>query len=98
MTAKVTKIIKRQSYRGGDMYYVFFKNLDGDGKSYRTCLSSEFGNFPRWQGIISQFNGGKEIILEGLLLKNKDLIDADSPVRIAETLNIIQPQTFVEKG
>ena len=82
MIAKITKILKRPSYRGGEMFYIFFKDLDNNGKSYRTCLSSEFGNFPRWQGIISQFNSGKEIILENLILKGRDLVDADSAVRI----------------
>ncbi|MEK6878676.1 MAG: hypothetical protein AABY22_03660, partial [Nanoarchaeota archaeon] len=59
--------------------YVFFKGLD-DNKSYKTCLSSEFGNYPRWQGVIAQFNRGQEVVLDNLIIKSKNLIDADSPV------------------
>jgi len=68
------------------MYYLFLKNLD-TGKSYRTCLSSEFGNFQRWYSVIQRFQEGKEIILDNLILKSSDLVDADSGFRIKDCMH-----------
>jgi hypothetical protein len=60
---------------GGHFYYAFFKGEDG--KSYRSCLYPQFGNFKRWEPLLNKEN----VILDGLQLRGK-LIDADSFPRI----------------
>lgn len=80
MTAKVMKIEKRKSVYGGDFYYLFCKNI-GTGKSYRSCLSSKMGNFQRWRVVIDKFNkNDREVVLDGLIIIGKGLIDADSMI------------------
>ena len=75
--AKIIKIEEKTSRCGGIFYYVFFKNTEG--KSFRTCIFPRCGNYKRWQPIIEKFfkNDG-ELWLDGLVLKGKGLIDADS--------------------
>jgi len=75
MKAMLLKTEKRTSKFGGNFYYLFFKGEDG--KSYRSCLYPNYGNFRRWQDII----GKENIALDGLIAKGK-MIDADSFPRI----------------
>ena len=64
---------KLTSKFGGDMYYLFFN--DGK-KSYRTCVYSNFRNFPKWEKLIKNITKGD--IVNGLVIKSKGMIDADS--------------------
>ena len=64
---------KLTSKFGGDMYYLFFN--DGE-KSYRTCIYSNFRNFTKWEKLIKNITKGD--IVNGLVIKSKRMIDADS--------------------
>ena len=64
---------KLTSKFGGDMYYLFFN--DGE-KSYRTCIYSNFRNFQKWEKLIKNITKGD--IVNGLVIKSKGMIDADS--------------------
>lgn len=72
MKATLLRTQEGVSKYGGKFYYAFFKGEDG--RSYRSCLFPTCGNFMRWRGFI----GKKDIVLDGLVLKGRDLIDADS--------------------
>jgi hypothetical protein len=61
---------------GGSMYYLFFN--DGE-RSFRTCVDTTFRNFHKWERLIK--NAKKGDIVNGLVVKSKGLIDADSNPR-----------------
>lgn len=70
--ATLLNTTQRVSRYGGIFYYAFFKGEDG--RSYRTCLYPNCGNFARWRPFLQK----KDIVLEGLRTIGKNLIDADS--------------------
>ena len=72
MKATLMKTTKQPSVYGGKFYYLFFK--DTEGKSYRSCVSPTCRNFGRWQPFLNK----EGVILNGLMLKSENLIDADS--------------------
>jgi hypothetical protein len=77
MKAKVLKIKEISSRYGGICYAIFFKT-DG-GRSLRTWVAQNYGNFKRWWPVIdSFFKSSGEIWLDGLSLKGDRLVDADS--------------------
>ena len=76
MKAKIIKVNEQKSFLGQSFYYLFFKSIEG--KSYRTCAYPQFGNYPRWHKFIQKHQAGQEVWLDGLNLKGKNLIDADS--------------------
>ena len=80
INAKVIKITEKKSKHGGRFYYVFFKGEDG--RSYRTHLVPQFGNFQRWGSVLADFERGIEIWLKGLIVRKESpkvsYIDADS--------------------
>ncbi len=78
MKVKPIKVEKQMSWTPGqEFYYMFFRG--DDGKSYRTCLSPSCGNFKRWRPIIDRIQSGlKDIWLDGIIVRGKNLIDADS--------------------
>jgi hypothetical protein len=69
----------KSNYTKKDVFAVFFKG--DDGRSYRTWLDPNNGNYKRWQGVMKVGN-----VLTGINLKgNGNLIDADSfPRLVAE--------------
>jgi hypothetical protein len=77
MKALVTGIQVKASRYGGTFKYIFFKSLE-TGKSYKTCISSSFGNAIRWQNIRTG------MVLTDLLTKG-EIIDADSVFTIERT-------------
>ncbi len=82
---KVIKVKEDVSKRGnGKFYWVFMRDLS-DNRSCRTYIGTNYRNFSRWQGIISQVQAGKEIFLDGLVYRNKRarIIDADSLFTVA---------------
>lgn len=83
MKATLLKIQKQASRMGGHFYYAFFKGEDG--KSYRTCLYPQYGNFKRWEGFLTKQN----VVLDNLQMKGK-LIDADSFPREVKTAEASQ--------
>ncbi|MDD5692260.1 MAG: hypothetical protein PHP10_03680 [Candidatus Omnitrophica bacterium] len=76
MRAKIIKVHEQKSWLGQSFFYIFFKGADG--RSYRTCAYPQFGNYPRWQKFIELHRTGREVWLDGLNTKGKNLIDADS--------------------
>jgi len=79
MLATVTSITSKVSKFGGEAFLITFKGEDG--KSYRTWVATNNGNFARWSDII--FKWGKGTVLSGLIVKKGNLIDADSQFYIS---------------
>jgi len=71
MKATLLKTVCKKSNYGGHFYYAFFKGEDG--RSYRSCLFPQCGNFKRWQ----RFVGKEAVELENLNVRG-DIVDADS--------------------
>ena len=80
MRATLLRTTKRPSKYGRSFHYAFFKGEDG--KSYRSCLYEDCGNFKRngWAGLI----GKQGVMLDGLRVIDKNIIDADSVPKIVE--------------
>jgi hypothetical protein len=79
MKAILLKTQEQTSKFGGKFYYAFFKGEDG--KSYRSCLYPNYGNFARWKHLI-----GKEgVTLTGLNARG-GMIDADSFPQVINTV------------
>lgn len=79
MLATVTSVTSKPSKFGGEAFLITFKGEDG--KSYRTWVATNNGNFQRWSDII--FKWGKGVVLAGLVIKGGNLIDADSQFYIS---------------
>lgn len=78
MRAKVTKIGEQQESKHGGKYIpIFFKSME-DGKSYRTWLSLACRNFSAWSFVL-QPGYDLNTTLDGLRVKENDLLDADFP-------------------
>lgn len=75
MKAQLLRTSEQQSRYGGRFYYFFFKGEDG--KSYRSCMYPNMGNFKRWKPYV----GKTDVWLDNLVLKG-NLIDADSHPRL----------------
>lgn len=74
MKAQVTSIAEQPSrYSGSPVFLITFKGEDG--KSYRTWVDIQNGNFKRWAPIIQRTD---KPMLDGLVIKKGNLIDADS--------------------
>ena len=77
MIAKPIKYKQGISHNDGKLFYwMFFK--DSEGKSYRSFLRPGYGNFNRWQVAFDAVKNAKEVWLDGLVLKGKGIVDADS--------------------
>ena len=76
---QITKVQTTKShYTHKDVYAVFFKA--DDGRSYKTWLDPNNGNFKRWQNLMKVGN-----VLTGVNLKgNGTLVDADSFPRLVK--------------
>jgi len=72
MKAMLLKSERRASKYGGHFFYLFFKGEDG--KSYRSCVTPACRNFAQWK----LFLGRENVWVEGLMVKSKNMIDADS--------------------
>jgi hypothetical protein len=74
---QITKVAQTTSkYTHKPVYMVFFKA--DDGKSYKTWLDPNNGNYKRWQNLMGVGN-----VLIGINLKgNGNLVDADSFPRL----------------
>ncbi len=79
MKAVITKVEKKSSLYGGNCYLITFKS--DEGKSYRTWIYENCGNYKRWAKIIEL---GVGTVVKGLVVKGKRLIDGDSFVEIVE--------------
>ena len=75
ITAKIIKIKLFKSRYGGDCYLVCFKS-DKD-KSYNSYIYPKMRNWVRWKKVLKV-----GIILSGLKLKDKTLINADSKFKV----------------
>ncbi len=91
MKATVTKIDqpKVSSYQA-TFIRIYFNGEDGNW--YQTDVVPVYRNYKNWRPVIEKGIGVK---LDGLMLKSKSKIDADSPVRIigmakAEEITSIQ--------
>lgn len=74
MKATLTQKTWEQSRYGGMVFFLTFKGEDG--KSYRTWISPQNRNFRHWKSIVEDAPAGT--LIDGLLVKTKNLIDADS--------------------
>ena len=78
MTAEIIKIKSFKSRYGGNCYLVCFRSAKG--KSYNSYIYPKMRNFVRWRKVLKV-----GIVLSGLRLKNKKLVDADSKFKIEES-------------
>lgn len=80
MKAKITNVKTGIEGAGVSNYLVCFKCEDG--KSARTWLKPQYGNFVRWDKVIQKYRepSTKEVWLDNLMWKDsiKRIIDADS--------------------
>lgn len=84
MKAKVINIHEqpaKANSRASKCYIIVFKGEDG--KSYRSWTDDAMGNFKRWyNSVICGFyqcqKDNRELWLDGLTMKVKGLVDADS--------------------
>ena len=84
----VMKITHRASQYGNLIEEVLFAN--GSGEMAYTYLDKTNDNYRRWERIVDLFDSGAGIIVTGLKPKaggkaGKQLVTADSPVRIQHT-------------
>lgn len=84
----VMKITHRRSQYGNIIEEVTFAN--GSGEMAYTYLDESNQNYIRWRDIVDLFDRGSGIIVTGLKPKaggkgDKQLVTADSPVRIQHT-------------
>lgn len=84
----VMKITHRASQYGNIIEEVLFAN--GFGDLAYTYLDNTNDNYRRWQPVVDLFESGAGVIVTGLKPKSggkngKQLITADSPVRIQHT-------------
>ena len=75
MRMTILKVDKKQSSYGGHFYFMFMKGEDG--KSYRTCLYPNYGNFARWSPYLTKI--GTQV--DGARILNGTVVDADSEIR-----------------
>ena len=77
MNGTLLRTSRQASRYCGHFWYFFFK-LE-DGKSARSCIAENMGNFSKWKS----FCGKENVLMSGLVLKGSNLIDADcSPKEI----------------
>lgn len=82
MRATLTHVSAQSSKYGGIFYYAYFR--DDQGKAYKSCLYKECKNYARWLPVIQHSINGKKVVLDGLKLKDKNLINADSKFTIVK--------------
>jgi len=78
MKAVLIKMVKHPSKYGGDFYYGFFK--DEEGNSFKVTIAEKYRNFVRWKPVLEKYknNTGQEIWLDNLRVLKKNIIDSDS--------------------
>lgn len=94
MKATVTSIKERQPSRyGGYCTLITFKG--DDGKSYSSWLATHCRNYSRWEPVI---RSGVGSVVEHLLIKKDNLIDADSfPCVVSKPEEIILKREEIKK-
>lgn len=73
---------------GGTVFLLTFKGEDG--KSYRSWIDPKNRNFRHWKSIVEDVPVGT--LLDGLVVKNKNLIDADSRPVVESSFSAGSPQ------
>lgn len=71
------------SKHGNRDIFQMFLRLD-NGKSARTYIDPQNKNSKRWKEIVSRVDNGKEVEIQGVIMKRNDLVNADSFVEIIE--------------
>jgi predicted RNase H-related nuclease YkuK (DUF458 family) len=82
MQATMTRVSAQSSKYGGMFYYAYFR--DDQGQSYKSCLYKECKNYSRWVPVIQHVINGKTVVLDGLKIKDKTLINADSKFNVVK--------------
>jgi hypothetical protein len=85
----VLKIEQKPSRFGGKFWYVFLKT--DTGKSFRTCIYPNFGNYKRcgWDKVI-QLGVGTILDYASLPINQKGLWDADKAFTILPVKAVIE--------
>ena len=94
MRAKILKIDPLKSSRAEKQYRRIYFILE-DGTWAKSDIVPAYRNFRNWKTIIELVDAGALIFVEGLELRTKTEVDADSPVRI--TLNKFEITKVQEK-
>lgn len=82
MIAKIYKIDPLKVSRSEREFKRIYFILE-DGKWAKTDVVPGYMNYKRWAPIIRLFESGYEVFVEGVILRQKEEIDADSPVEIS---------------
>lgn len=56
-----------------------------DSSWAKTDVVPNYRNYKNWKPMIDQVDMGNEVFVEGLMFRGSQEIDADSPVRFADT-------------
>lgn len=82
MKAKIIKIDPLKESRTEKAFRRIYFIME-DGTWAKTDIVPAYRNFRNWKPIIELFEKGAQIFVEGLEMRNKAEVDADSLVRIS---------------
>jgi|ERR1035437_589944 hypothetical protein len=94
MKAKIIKIDPLKSSRSEKSYRRIYFTLE-DGSFAKTDIVPAYRNYKNWKSIIDLVDGLAIIFVDGLKLRQKGEVDADSPVEI--TLDKFEIRKVQEK-
>lgn len=86
MNYTATGMYITKSHLGGNCYKI---DLESKAGKEITWIYPDMRNFPNWEPVLEALSQDKKVELTGLVLitkKGKKLVNADSPVRITNTI------------
>lgn len=82
MKAKITKIDHLKGSRTEAAFRRVYFQLE-DGSWAKTDVVPKYRNFKNWKFPIELFEKGEEVFLDGIQLRRKQEVDADSPIQLS---------------
>ena len=83
MRAKITKIDPLKVSQTEKAFRRIYFQLE-TGEWAKTDVVAEYRNYKNWKAIIQLVDAGAEVFVEGLVLRRKGEVDADSRVRYTD--------------
>ena len=83
MKAKIIKIDPLKMSRAEKAYRRVYFTLE-DGSWAKTDIVPVYRNFKNWKRLIDLFEAGAVVFIEGIEIRKKGEVDADSPVRYTD--------------
>lgn len=87
MKAKITKIDPLKSSRAEKAYMRIYFTLE-DGSWAKTDVVPSYRNYKNWKFPIELFNKGEEVFIDGIHMRAKQEVDADSPIQLSTGFEI----------